>query len=909
MFKRLLYYISLLGLVSCSSNPVEQTFRIGFSQCTASDQWRQAMHEEMFREIAFHPELELQIKNAEGNNQQQIADINGFIDQGVDLLIVSPNEAAPITPAVEKAFNQGIPVIVVDRKTSSSLYSAYVGADNYDIGKIAGSYTRSLVKPGDKIIEIWGLEGSTPAKNRHQGFVAGLGDLPLEIIPVYADWKKNTAKDHLENKLAHHMDATVIFAHNDMMALGAYEVAQQYQIADQIKFLGVDGLPGTIGGIQFVMDDILQATFLYPTGGEEAIRIAADILQGKPYQKENILPTTVIDPTNVRILKLQTDKILSQQLNINRQKEMLDTQLQVYQSQKLILYIVIISLVVSISLGAYALYSLKEKKEANKNLALMNNEILRQKSELETMAKKAEEATQAKFRFFTNISHEFRTPLTLILNSVEDLAELFRGHHKKAYGNLNLIQKNAYRLLRLINQLMDFRKIENNKMKLKVSENDMVQFIEEIKSTFEHWSVTKNIDFKFITKEKHLPVWFDLNLMDKVLFNLLSNAFKFTPENGFIHIVLSKGDKQVLLKVEDNGSGISHRQLVNMFDRFNQGDQNGFAGSGLGLALSKEIIHLHGGEIKVQSQKDLGTTFMITLQNGYQHFNQEDIDLAPNLNREDHKLYEADIENGSDEPSSELTDNSNQLSLLIIEDNRELLNFLKLKFSPHYQVITAAYGQEGLKLAIDEIPDLIICDVMLPDKDGLVLAKTLKTDLRTSHIPVILLTAKALEEHQLEGVKAGADMYITKPFNFSILAASIKTLIKNREALKEHYMQEGSPVVKGQPAHQLNRDFIDQFKSVILQNLKNSNLNVNLVGKEMGLSRVQLYRKVKAVLGISVHDYLVDLRLKQAQKLLAETNMTVAEIAYETGFSSPAYFSTAFKNKFGLTPSDYKITH
>ncbi len=787
------------------------------------------MHEEMLRELAFHPELKLEIKNAGGSNKQQIADIQAFIDQNVDLLIVSPNEAAPVTPAVEKAFNKGIPVVVIDRKTASHLYTAYVGADNFDIGKIAGSYTRSLIEPADKIIEIWGLQGSTPAKNRHEGFQAGLGDLSTEIIPVYADWEKYSAKAALDSVLAKHQDVSLIFAHNDIMALGAYEIASNYQIENRIKFLGVDGLPGPNGGIQFVMDGILQATFLYPTGGEEAVRIAADILQGRPFQKENILPTTVIDSANVRILKLQTDKILVQQQNINRQQDMLNTQLKVYNSQRLILYIVIITLVLSILLGAYALYSLKEKKEANKNLALMNNEILRQKSELETMAKTAEEATQAKFKFFTNISHEFRTPLTLILNSVEDLAEQFKGQHRKAGRDLNLIEKNAYRLLRLINQLMDFRKIENNKMKLNVSENDIIQFIREIKITFEKWAEAKNIDFKFITSERQLPLYFDVNLMDKVLFNLLSNAFKFTPDKGFIHIVLNKSDNGVLLKkeykyikiiIEDNGIGISHDQTVNIFNRFQQGEGNGLYGSGLGLALTREIIHLHRGEIKVESEKDFGTAFSISLQSGCGHFKPEEIMVTPNPQREDGKFYAVDALDDTllEEVS---TDKSNDISMLIIEDNLELLNFLKARFSLPYQVFTAENGQEGLKLAIEEVPDIILCDIMLPDKDGLILAKTFKTDLRTSHIPVVLLTAKALEEHRLEGIKAGADLYITKPFNVKFLDESIKALLKNRAAIKDHFFLEGAPSVKNQSSSQVNREFIQQFKSVILKHLKN----------------------------------------------------------------------------------------
>jgi signal transduction histidine kinase/DNA-binding response OmpR family regulator len=906
--------VSVLFFESCTSTVDEKIYRIGFSQCVSDDLWRQTMHQEMRREVMFYQgAMELEIKDAQGDNQKQILQIEEFLDEGIDLLLVSPNESVPITPVVEKAFNIGIPVIILDRKTTSSLYTAYVGADSYEIGRIAGRYIDNLVQPGDKIVEIWGLKGSSPAIGRNSGFVSELTTEEIEVVNIYADWTKEESKRLILQQLDFIKDAKVIFAHNDQMALGAYEVFREAGIKSNCLFTGVDALPGPGGGIRMVTEGILDATFLYQTGGEEAIRTAYNILHGLPYEKENTLQTTLVDASNVRIMKLQTDEILSQQNEIEKQQSRMAEQLKLYKNQQLALYLLLGFLTLSIILGAYALYSLREKRLANKALRDKNQMISEQKEEIQKMAEKAEEATNAKFKFFTNISHEFRTPLTLILGPLDGLMkEQKLSSSKEVVHELSLIRKNANRLLRLVNQLMAFRKIEHNKLKINVSEQDIVGFIKDIHNGFENLALKNNIDFQLSGNRPSILVWFDRNWLDKVIFNLLSNAFKFTPGSGFIHIRIreQREDRQVIIEVEDNGRGMSQEHVEHAFDRFHSGAEYSDTGTGLGLSLSRELIHLHKGSIDLVSQKNVGTTFSIKLRLGNEHFDEsemavrqmagESLSFVPDM-EEDLLIVDENEDHSADESLS---------SILIVEDNRELSDFLKGRLKKSFKVLSAFDGVEGLEMAVNHVPDIIICDVMIPGKDGLIVTKSLKSDSRTSHIPVILLTAKSEEEQKISGIKAGADVYVTKPFNFEFLYQNITNLLRSRAMLKAHYLStayadDDIPEISV-AARDPDKEFVRKFKELVNENLHHTDFGVKEICHEMGFSRVQLYRKVKALLDSSVNDYVNTMRLRKALKLLKTTGLSISDIAYECGFSSPTYFSTAFKTFYQVTPSDVR---
>ena len=492
--------------------------------------------------------------------------------------------------------------------------------------------------------------------------------------------------------------------------------------AGKLKIIGVDGLPGPAGGIQFVSDRILTATLLYPTGGEEAIRIAMQILNKENFNKENILQTSVVDSTNVYLMKLQTDKINSQQTDIERQQVMISEQQRIYNNQRTFLYILVTTLIIAVSLGGIVFYSLRENRKINKKLEAQNQEISLQRNQLIEMSAKAEAANEAKFNFFTNISHEFRTPLTLILGPLEEILADSRLNYP-IRQSLSLVQKNVIRLLRLVNQLMDFRKIELAKMQLKASENDLVGFVNEIMDAYKGIARKRNIDLRMITKERQLNAWFDITMVDKVMFNLLSNAFKFTKDNGFVHVYIEKDEekKMAVIKVQDNGVGMSKDSLNHSFELFYQGEYENYKGSGLGLALSRELIQMHHGSISVESEKWKGTTFEIKIPLGTEHLEKHELVQRNELKAvlyEDEKIYTTDLEPGEGPKNGMFgLKMQREHSILIIEDNPDLRNFLFSRLNVNYEILEADNGSSALQQAFDVVPDLIICDVVIPGKE------------------------------------------------------------------------------------------------------------------------------------------------------------------------------------------------
>ncbi len=896
--------IALLFL-SCEEQR-EEKFVIGFSQCVANDAWRHAMHEEMFRELSFYPNLSLEIKDAEGNNDLQIAQIREFQKQGVDLLIVSPNESEPITPIVEEVFRSGIPVIVVDRKINSNQYSAYIGGNNYEIGYTAGQYLRNIFDKEIKILEIWGLRGSSPAKDRHQGLIDALAGSEYEIVDqLEGEWEREVAKERLRSYLSDeaNYDFDMIFAHNDVMAISAREVCDELGIRGK-KVIGIDALPGPYAGVQAVTDGVLNATFFYPTGGDKAIEVAQKILHGESFLRENLLQTAAVDSSNVRIIKQQTDRIISQQASISRQSEMIDNQIEIYQSQKGLLIVFGITLFIAVISLAYVFKSLRDKQKINKELQDKNDEVLAQQEKILDYSKQAEQATQQKLDFFTNISHEFRTPLTLIQGPIEEMLQTKDASAFK--GDLLLIRKNTYRLLRLVNQLMDFRKIDGDKMAINASQQALIPFLEDIMSVFSKTAEDNQIRFKLMCEEPHIKLWFDPAMMDKVIFNLLSNSFKFTPRKGFVYLKVSQDmpSYEVVIEVVDNGEGMNHEEVLHVFDRFYQGSSGvRKVGTGLGLALAKELVELQHGKIVAKSFKGENTVFEIRLKMGNGHFSSDELSEDSLLGQVlDHESYISeydDLEEEERQPEPSQT-------ILIVEDDPEIRNYLKKRLSGEYRVLESGDCASAFSIAMDEVPDLITCDLMLKNEDGLGLIKKLKADPKTSPIPIIVISAKTSHEDQLKGVKTGIDDYITKPFNMAFVKERIKTILSNRSKIKSHYLHE---LPASDPTAQVDRSerkFVNAFTSLIEQNIGDPNFGVNEIGREMGLSRGQLYRKVKSTLGYSVNDYIVKIRLKKAKYLLINDTCGIAEVAFKTGFKTSAYFSTVFKNAFDYTPSEFR---
>ncbi len=541
---------------------------------------------------------------------------------------------------------------------------------------------------------------------------------------------------------------------------------------------------------------------------------------------------------------------------------------------------------------------------------------------------KDQEIHQVKLRLFTNVSHEFRTPLTLILGSLETLlASTGQPPHTKR--QLKRMQRSARSLLRLVNQLLDFRKLEAGKLPLEIAQGNIMEFIRGIADDFVALAEKQEINYACHTQPADWQTGFDPDKLEKVLYNLLANAFKFTPRGGSIRVWahLVKKDEDVMsdravegispvglsheppdahalvIRVSDTGVGISQEDLPHIFHRFYQAGRKNEAtpGTGIGLALVKELVELHGGNVHVESEVKKGSLFTVYLPVNAEKY--DDVESYENAGKP-RGFGKEDSSVGL--PFADTTKNAAEQPLvLVVEDNGDVRDFIREELTSTYRIVEAPDGEEGVEKALQTIPDLIISDVMMPRMDGIALCQQLKTDERTSHIPVVLLTARASEIHQIQGLETGADDYITKPFNVKILKAKIKNLLESRKRLQERFGRDGALRLKDIATTPADELFLEKAMQVIDDNLANPDFNAAKFGEAMHMGRTQFYRKIKALTGKSVLDFIRTLQLQRATQWLAKGDVPVAEVAYRVGFSDPLYFSKCFRKQYGVPPTQY----
>lgn len=913
----------LIGMTACRQDAPR--FRIGVAQCS-DDSWRHKMNDEILREAMFYDGVSVEIRSAGDDNRQQAEDVRYFIDKGVDLLIISANEAAPMTPIVEEAYQKGIPVILVDRKILSDKYTAYISADNYEIGRAVGNYMASTLKGKGNVVELTGLSGSTPAMERHQGFMAAISNFPdIKLIDkADAAWEREPAEVAMDSILRRHPKIDAVYAHNDRIAPGAYQAARKAGREKEMIFVGIDALPGKGNGLELVLDSVLNATFIYPTNGDKVLQLAMNILEAKPYPRETIMNTAVVDRTNAHVMQLQTAHISELDEKIETLNGRIDGYLSRVATQQVVMYggLVILLLVAGLLVVVYN--SLRSKNRLNRELSEQKRQLEEQRDKLEEqrdqleqqrdklaeqrdqliqLSHQLEEATHAKLVFFTNISHDFRTPLTLVADPVEHLLAdktLSDDQHRM----LLLVQRNVNILLRLVNQILDFRKYENGKMEYTPVPVDILSSFKGWNESFLAAARKKHIHFSFDNMpDTNYHTLADVEKLERIYFNLLSNAFKFTPENGKVTVRLSaltkEDDRWIRFTVSNTGSMISAEHIRNIFDRFYKIDMH-HAGSGIGLALVKAFVEMHGGTISVESDEKQGTVFTIDLPVRTCACETSSLEESPVSS-----VSEASSLNDAlpiEEEELEKNYDSSKPSVLIIDDNVDIRSYVHGLLHTDYTVIEAADGSEGIRKAMKYVPDLIISDVMMPGIDGIECCRRLKSELQTCHIPVILLTACSLDEQKIQGYDGGADSYISKPFSSQLLLARVRNLIDSHRRLKQFF--GGGQALAKEDVCDMDKDFVEKFKALIDAKMGDSGLNVEDLGKEMGLSRVQLYRKIKSLTNYSPNELLRIARLKRAASLLASSDMTVAEIGYEVGFSSPSYFAKCYKEQFGESPTD-----
>jgi len=723
--KPVLHLIILCGLTlllaACSSG---KHYRISVLQCSAGN-WRYKLNNELLAaQHLYDQDVEVEILNCHDRSDVQVRQIDSLLNEDVDLLVVAPNEYAEVAPALRRAKERGKPVILFDRKADTDDYTAFIGGDNEDVGRLAANYAAHLVKAGGghNVLEITALQSTSPSRDRHKGFEQAIGQHPeVDYHCVFSNWDDHRTDTIVRQALQSSSRPDVIFCHSDFMARGASWAVKDAGLEGQVKIIGVDGLPGPGEGIEGVEQGWLAATCVYPTQGEQIVRLALDILEGKPYERNNVLQSMVITPDNVNMVALYSKELQKQGSQLLTIQDKLEEYFGLYNMQSKIIWAavaVIVLLVVAVLLTWRGVVQIRAAHRRQK--ALNREQKL----------------------FYTNASHQLKTPLTLIAGPVSQLLQ------RKAVKGEDL-------------QLLE------------ITERNICQ-----------------------------------------MENVLSDVLKF-------------GKDTSQPAVDDHtAQGIMQQQAA--------------------AIVEKE----HLGMLK-----------------------QEDTEELSNI--------------------------------LIVDDNADMRHYLRTLLASRFYVLEAPDGQSGLQLARESVPDIVISDVMMPVMDGLQFCQRLKQDFITSHIPVILLTARSTEAQQMEGYEHGADAYMTKPFRADLLISRIDNLLRSRQQLQAVF-KGGQADAKEVKLTTQDKLFMDHLRDVVREKMANPKLKMDDLGDDLGISRVQLYRKVKVLTGLSPVELLREMRLERAKTLLNSTTKTVAEIGYEVGFTTPSYFTTCFKKQFGKLPMEFR---
>ena len=869
-------YVVFLTLVfsACSDNNVKK-YVIGVSQCS-EDIWRDKLNNELVMSTYQHDNVTLKFASANDNDRLQKQQIEQFIKEGVNLLIVSPNQIHTISSVIDKAYDAGIPVILFDRKTDSRKYTAFIGADNYEAGHEIGYFIGQQLEGKGNIAEICGLQASSPAIERNRGFMDALKNYPdIKVVARgYGDWIKESGVTAMDSILVQSKEPfQYVFAQNDRMALGALQSIKKHKVKG-IKIVGIDALPVPGGGMENVRDGNLEASYIYPTRGDSVMQLALNILEKKPYKRDNYLKGALVTKANANVLLMQNEEMNKQTARLNALHGKVDTYLVQYNHQKMyiVLFSIILLLLIGIMVYIYRTILMKRRIE--------------------------EEANKAKLQFFTNISHELRTPLTLIADPVNYIIH-DDNLNSQQRSMLQIVQRNVLVLTQLVSEILDFRKVQNGKMELRLSDFNLAESMKQWIKLFSVSAQKKHIAISMDAPDT-IMLRADQDKIERICYNLLSNALKYTSEGGEITLTAKEENGRVMISVADNGCGISSDELPYIFDRFYQA-KNAGRGTGIGLAIVKAFTELHHGEVSATSIEGKGSTFTIHIpvrQKGEvtnqptekieQLVEPSSAQEVPNQARHIDELIQP---YQTDKPE-----------VLIIDDNIDIRTYLRSVLSEKYNVSEAANGKAGLELARKIVPDIVLSDIMMPVMDGLAFCQQLKTDKAISHIPVILLTARSLDEQRAEGYEHGADAYLSKPFSLRLLLSRIDNLIESRKKLNQTWSKGVEDDEIGNISNEIDKSFLKQLRKIIQENLANSDLSVEQIGDEIGLSRVQLYRKVKALTGYSPVEIVRKARLTRARHLLQTTERTVSEVAYAVGFSTPSYFSKCYKDEFGESP-------
>ena len=902
----LLVCLSLVCLSTCflACTSGKKTYVIGVSQCS-EDSWRMKLNDELRDATYLHDNVELHVVSADDNDKHQIRQINAFMNEDVDLLIVSPNQMNTVTPAIDRAYDSGIPVVLFDRKTDSGKYTAFVGADNEKIGRTIGEYIATRLGGKGTVVEIRGLEGSSPAIERHKGFVSAIRKYPgiRLLVSESGTWLQQSGDSVAAKMFARGIVPDYVFGQNDRMAHGAWLAARRCGLEGRIRFVGIDALPGEGGGIELVRDGVLDASYIYPTRGDIVMQQALSILEGRPYERDLYMKAALVTKDNAETMLMQAEEMshISDQLEkLHRRVNFFFTQ---YSHQKV--YFLLCAIILLLVIVAFA--------------AFYRMVMVRRRMERET--------AEAKMAFFTDMSHDLRTPLTLIADPVERILddENLTGRQRHMLG---IVRRNAALLLKLVGEILDLRKIQGGKMDLTVTEFNLADavrlWVDDFKPLAASYEVT------IVQKaDGDLTVKADYYKVERICYNLISNSLKYNRKGGTVTVEAVRRGGSVEITVADTGVGIPKDVVSRVFDKFYR-VRGGGSGTGVGLAVVKAFAELHGGRVSVKSVEGEGSEFKVELPQKVENailstpdtLSKHPEGREPDMQKQRKAWIEDvddDIDGNRQGMSSTLTSgglgyvaepdgtSASRPLALVVDDNADVREYVAHLLGGEYDVRQAADGKEGLGMALKTVPDLIVCDVKMPVMDGLEMCRRVKAETATSHVPVILLTSNAQENQRAEGYDCGADAYITKPFSSKVLLSRVRNLLENRKRLKYVYASGADDEARDEADP--DSRFMADFGRVVRERMSDSSLSVETISSALGLSRVQMYRKVKQLTGQSPVEIIRVTRLKKAERLLKTTQMTVSEISYDVGFSSPSYFSKCFKDYFGCQPGEMRETN
>ncbi len=886
------FCLFLLLLTSCGNS--KHRLVIGVSQCS-EDNWRDKMNSEMLSAAYAEGNVELRIVSADDNSEVQKKQIEQFIDDGVDLLLVAPNQTQSISTVLARASERHIPVIYVDRKAEDESYTAFIGADNREAGRVVGRFLAQQIGGRGQVVVFQGLRGSSPTIEREEGLMEALKDFPeIELVNGgYTKWTSASAKSTIEKFINEHPDMhpDAIFGHNDRIAIEAKEAYLRRGMTPVCA--GVDALPTADGGLRMVESGLLDASYLYPTRGDLIIKLAMKVLQGQDFDRDTYLSSTLITDDNASAVLTQVDDMQQMQQRITTMNSQIDGFLTQINNQRLLLFmaVLIVALIIFIVVMVFRMEMMKRQRvvqEANERL-----------------------------RFFTNVSHEFRTPLTLIADPLQRIAANAQLSTDDSHL-LSLARRQVEVMLNLVNQILDLRKLQNGKMTINVQNTDLSSAMRLWADGFIPYAQSKGVDIN-LSLPQQLIVNVDSGKLERVVCNLLSNALKYSPKGTAVELSLTSDQQNVSITVSDKGHGMPSSEVNRIFERFYQ-TSSSVSGTGIGLALVKELVTLMHGTVSVQSEQGQGTTFVVAVP----MMDESTVTDTSTDVVNDMVTYSSDgYEVGDAEPIREADEEAKVV--LVVDDNADVRSYLRTVLQQaDYRVIDAEDGTQGLKMAIEQVPDIIVTDVMMPVMNGHELCQALKNNTATSHVPILMLTAQAMEEQRVSAYEVGADSYISKPFSSRVLLARIANLLSNRQLLRDIFClqqpQRGkadqgetaslSPSHLSNSSQSLPQDpsreeiFLNSFREQVEQHLTEGDFSVETLASNLCLSRVQMYRKIKALTGRNPVELIREARLLKADSLLSTGRYTASEVAYMVGFSSPSYFSKCYKEHFGHSPSD-----